>query len=257
MFGRAAPLNRALSRVAAKHRYTQPLKGGNRGPSYAIAPRRCPSGHALGRMRPPSRITMANRLTFSRRGTLAAGLGAIAACLGHHRTAHATGPSVPARQQAELFAKAAKYDRRMGTRIVDGALRIVVAHKRSSAESEEVALLFARRLGEIGKIGDAALGIESVTVAGASDLVTRLRVGDVAAAYLSPGLRSQIGALADDLRGVSVLTVAASPEYVAEGLVLGFDLVDARPRLLVNLERARAQGVDFHSSFLKLSQIVT
>lgn len=164
---------------------------------------------------------------------------------------------MPARQQAELFAKAGKYDRRMETRIVDGALRVLVAQRRDDAESEEVALLFARRLREIGAIGDTPVVIESSTIAGAADLAPRLRTGEVAAVYLSTGLRSQIDALADSLRGVSVLTVAASAEYVAEGVVLGFDLVDGRPRLLVNLERARAQGVDFHASFLKLSQIVT
>lgn len=204
---------------------------------------------------PPT--SLVDRIALSRRGALAIGLGVFAGWAGFRGVARAAGPSVPARQQAELFAKAGKYDRRMDTRVVDGSLRILVAERRDDAESEEVALLFARRMREIGSIGDTPLVIENTTIGGAADLAPRLRLGDVAAVYVSTGLRSQIDTLADALRGVSVLTVAASPEYVAEGLVLGFDLVDGRPRLLVNLERARAQGVDFHASFLKLSQIVT
>ena len=163
---------------------------------------------------------------------------------------------VPAKQQAELLAKAGKYDRQMVNRAVEGRLRIVMAARTGSSESREFSLLARKRLAELGRIGELELELEAIEVERATDLAPRLHAGDVAIAYLSTGLRSHVAALADQLGGRSVLTVAAAPEYVELGAVLGFDLVNGSPSLLVNLRRARSQRVEFHASFLKLASII-
>jgi hypothetical protein len=54
---------------------------------------------------------------------------------------------------------------------------------------------------------------------------------------------------------VSLLTVGATPEYVESGIVLGFDLVSGRPKLLINLSQARKQQVDFPASVLRLMKV--
>ena len=51
------------------------------------------------------------------------------------------------------------------------------------------------------------------------------------------------------------MTVGAVGSYVKGGIVLGFDLVSGKPKLLVNLTQARRQHVDLSSSVLKLAEI--
>jgi hypothetical protein len=57
------------------------------------------------------------------------------------------------------------------------------------------------------------------------------------------------------LSGVDVLSVSPVPEYVEQGIVLGFDVVSGKPRLLVNLGQARLQHVALRAEVLKLMKV--
>jgi hypothetical protein len=57
------------------------------------------------------------------------------------------------------------------------------------------------------------------------------------------------------LTPVSVLSVGDVPEYVPDGVVLGFDLEAGKPKLLVNLDQARRQNVEFTSDVLRLMKV--
>src|SRR5207247_2537070 len=62
--------------------------------------------------------------------------------------------------------------------------------------------------------------------------------------YVTPGFSDpEIGAIVASLRGVDVLSAGALPAYVPLGIVLGFDLVSGRPKVLVHLTQARRQHV--------------
>src|SRR5258706_418637 len=52
-----------------------------------------------------------------------------------------------------------------------------------------------------------------------------------------------------------VLRVAAVPDYVRDGIVLGFDVVSGRPKLLFNLPQAKLQKVALAASVLKLMTV--
>ena len=193
---------------------------------------------------------------LSRRHLLAGTAGSL--LLAGSRSAWAK-TAVPAKRQAELMAKAGKYDREMAGRAVDGRLRLMLVERRGSAESREFVLLAGRRLEELGRIGahDIELVEHLVDDAGEVDDLSAAIVGEhMAMVVISTDLRALVEPLATSLRGHSVLTVAAAPEYVRLGAVLGFDLVNGTPALLVNHAQARAQGVDFTASFLELANIV-
>jgi hypothetical protein len=72
-----------------------------------------------------------------------------------------------------------------------------------------------------------------------------------------PGFsESELAAIAEACAGISVLSVGALARYVERGTVLAFDLVGGKPKLLVNLTRARKQQVDLSSSVLKLMRVI-
>src|SRR5262249_52780572 len=54
----------------------------------------------------------------------------------------------------------------------------------------------------------------------------------------------------------NIVTVSAAAAHVKLGVILGFDLVEAKPRILVHLKQARAQNVVFLSGLLTHSVIV-
>lgn len=91
----------------------------------------------------------------------------------------------------------------------------------------------------------------------AEAIANRCRTERIAVVYVSSGLDDGIEALRSALTGVDVLTVAATPSYVDAGIVLGFDLVSGKPKLLLNYPQAKAQHVDFPASVLLLLRIVS
>ncbi|MBL8955743.1 MAG: DUF4154 domain-containing protein [Myxococcaceae bacterium] len=54
----------------------------------------------------------------------------------------------------------------------------------------------------------------------------------------------------------NIVTVSAVAAHVRQGVILGFDVLEAKPRILVHLKQARAQSVVFLSGLLTHSVIV-
>jgi hypothetical protein len=162
---------------------------------------------------------------------------------------------VPFEVQAELLAKAAKYDRNFAVR-AGGVARVLILERAGVPSSEGSARIMAARLAEAGNVGGLPVELVReafVSVSSAKSRVAALRPCIV---WLAPGLDEDVTALAVALRGTSVLTAGAVPEYPPLGVVLGFRLQEGKPRMLVHLGQARAQAVDFHAAFLNLVEVV-
>jgi hypothetical protein len=71
-----------------------------------------------------------------------------------------------------------------------------------------------------------------------------------------PGLQNNIAEIKRSLDGLDVLSVASIGSYVHQGIVLGFDVVSGKPKLLVNLEQAHSQKISFKSELLKMVRVV-
>ncbi len=198
----------------------------------------------------PTQVDAAGILV-SRRGILQ--IATLAAVLLWARGARAGAP--PVKLQAQLLLKAAKYDRRLAAR-AGTVVRVLSVVRKDSAQSRESAAVFRRELLAQGRIGELPIEVEDLDADAIDDLAGRVQSEHVSIVFLSDELLSKVRDLATSLRGISVLTVAVAPEYVAEGAVLGFDLVEGRPKILVNLKQAEAQDVAFAAAFLKLAEVV-
>jgi hypothetical protein len=73
--------------------------------------------------------------------------------------------------------------------------------------------------------------------------------------YVTPDFDSELDALGRALGGVDVLTVSAVPDYVSRGVVLGFELVSGKPKILLDLPQAKRQNVDFSAAVLRLMKV--
>ena len=91
---------------------------------------------------------------------------------------------------------------------------------------------------------------------GAQALAKTCRDRHISVVYFGPGFRDDIGKLRAALSGVDVMSVASVPDYVQGGIVLGFDVVSGRPKLLFNLTQARLQNVDLRAAVLKLMTVI-
>jgi hypothetical protein len=163
--------------------------------------------------------------------------------------------AVPVALQAELVAKVAAYDRNLPAR-AGGRVHVVLVVKPKDDAGSRFAKNMASALGGVADIGGLPHDETTVTYTGAPALADVCRSKHVAILYLAPGLGDEVPAIKAALEGVSVLSVAAVANEVPKGVVLGFDLVSGKPKIVVHLGQARRQDVSFRADLLKLARVL-
>jgi hypothetical protein len=164
--------------------------------------------------------------------------------------------AVPIAHQMDLLAKVASYDRNLAARAGD-RVNIVVLTRAGSDESTRVAGQAERALSEKGPIAGLPHAQRIVAYSDASSLSALCKAQRIAIVYVTPGFSdAEIDAMGKAFTGGDVLTASAVPSFVSKGLVLGFDLVSGRARLVVHLSQARKQKVYFGADILNLAQVI-
>jgi uncharacterized protein DUF4154 len=164
--------------------------------------------------------------------------------------------AVPISLQVELLLKVASYDRNLKARAGD-QVRIAVLIHQEDADSGRSAAQALKALADVEDIDGLPVERLIMTYTDAAALARQTNEGSLSILYVMPGFDdSEMASIAQALDGVSVLSAGALAKYTAQGVVLGFDLAGGKPKLLVNLERARRQHVELSSSVLKLMRVV-
>jgi hypothetical protein len=162
--------------------------------------------------------------------------------------------ALPVAKQMELLAKVADYDRnfheRAGTRA-----RVVILEKAGDGDSVRTAIQMQAALSHIDAVAGLPHDDAIETYGGPAALAEECRSKHVAIIIVGPGFRDDVDAIRTALDGVDVLTVSAVADYVPRGIVLGFDLVGGRPKMLVQLTQAKRQHVTFVTDVLRLMQV--
>jgi hypothetical protein len=170
-------------------------------------------------------------------------------------SARAEDMALPVGLQVELLVKVAGYDRNMAQRAGD-RVRVVILTRPGSDESAKVGAQVETALKDRGAIAGLPHEESIVPFVDARSLADLCRARRLAIVYVTPGFTDgEISAIAAALDGVDVFTAAALPSFVPRGIVLGFDLVSAKPKLLVHLGQARKQKVDLSADVLKLMKV--
>jgi hypothetical protein len=162
--------------------------------------------------------------------------------------------SVPTGAQAELLAKLVGFDRNYASR-AGGKAIILLAAMPGNPESMSAALEMKAALSRMPKVGDLPHEEHIVVHGSAVALADLVRSRKAAVVYFGPGFEKQVPAIRDAFASVNVLSVGGVPSYVPDGIVLGFDLVSGRPKLLVHLVQARKQQVAVPASVLNLMKV--
>lgn len=162
--------------------------------------------------------------------------------------------AVPVSLQAELFVKVAAYDKNLAARAGD-RVRVMILQKPEIAESVRATAQMQKALSQLADIAGIPHETQITFFTTAEDLASAVKTKRVSVVYITPGFDADIAAIAKALAGASVLTVASLASYVPKRVVLGFDLVSGKPKLLVNVAQAKAQSVAFKPDVLKLMKV--
>ncbi len=189
------------------------------------------------------------------RRSFVAAFAAAGASLALPRLARAEDVVVPVALQVKLLVKVAGYDKNLASRAGDRA-RVAVVTKSGDADAKRVAAQAISALGDYDSVAGLPLDAAEEAFTSAVELKKAITKRRLAIVYLTPGFdRAEIEAIAAALAGVDVLSVTAVPTDVPRGVVLGFDLISGKPKILVLLPQAKKQNVALSSDVVKLAKV--
>jgi hypothetical protein len=185
------------------------------------------------------------------RGELIRGALALA-ILGWPRIVRAGAPTP---LQAQLLGRLAAFDRSFAAR-AGAVAKVWFLHKPKDAESASVTNAVAKAAAALPEIGGLHPEITVAELGDPTALATRCPAEHLAIVYFGPSTEGDMPAVARALAGVDLITVGGSGLHAEKGAVVGFDVEEGRPRIVVNLRSAKAQKVSFRAELLKLARVI-
>jgi hypothetical protein len=170
------------------------------------------------------------------------------------RRAWAEDVAVPLPMQVQLFTSVADYDKGFAER-ANGKVKIVLLTSKNP-DSARAATQVQGALARLAQIGGQPHEESVVRFESGAALTNLCRSNGISVVFVMPGFQSEIADIKRSLDGINVLSVATIGSYVQQGVVLGFDVISGKPKLLVNLGQARAQKVNFKAELLKMVKVI-
>jgi uncharacterized protein DUF4154 len=163
---------------------------------------------------------------------------------------------VPLALEVSLVARVAMFERGLRSK-PDERIRVLIVEQAGLARSRAAAAQLMARFEEMQEIASKPIEVERISFTTPVELAQACEARSAAIAFFTPGFdHEQIRAAAGALQSLQVLSVGAVASYVEDGVVLGFDLVSGKPKLIVNLGQARRQRLDFESPFLSIVKVI-
>ena len=170
-----------------------------------------------------------------------------------HR-AQAKSSTAPSVVQAQIITRILPYDRAFEQKVKREVV-IVLVQRPDDPESASAVQQMQNALKDVGEVRGRALKVRVLSYSTPSALAASLRGEGAHVAYIAPGLLREVPLIAQALAGSGVLSFAANEPCVPEGIVLGVEIADGKPRMSINLRQARTQKIEFPAAILKLAKV--
>ncbi len=166
------------------------------------------------------------------------------------------GELVPLPLRAAIMVRSVGYERTVTERPGEAVLAVVIGSSGKGAEDGKAMLAVLTKLQDEVRIGHRKVRVVPVTHESAqktSDELKRLRA-DIA--YFAQGLEGDIQDVSPEPEGTTRIVVCADGGDMEPGCVLGVELADNKPRVVLSMKQANAVGLRFQPEFLRLARIL-
>jgi hypothetical protein len=170
------------------------------------------------------------------------------------RTVQAEDVGVPPRVQAQLITKVPEYDRKFRER-AGKRVGVLILSKGAKPESVRAASLLQAALSQEHAIAGLPHETAVMSFTDAVALSAEAKKRSISVVYVPPGFDSELESICSAMQPLGVMTITAVPDYVRRCIVVGFEAVSGKPKLLIHLGQARRHGIEFKSEILKLAKV--
>lgn len=156
---------------------------------------------------------------------------------------------------APVVARILSYERTLPSR-AGGSVDIAVVFAPGSAESREEADAYSVALTRMTGNTVQGLPLRVSAVAYSASALAALVSGSADVIIVCSGLEGHVPAIAQATRARNVLTVGLMRAHVQQATSIAVVMEDGRPKIVTHLGHARAEGMQFSSQLLRLSEVL-
>ena len=162
---------------------------------------------------------------------------------------------VPVNIQYELLAKILTYEKNLINK-TELSIGVVFQEKfRKSLNAKNDLMEAARRSDNTGD-NPFVMKFIPIEISQKQDLEEALLDMDLNAVYITPLRAIALEGIMNYTRKSGTLSLTGIPEYVENGLTLGFGSRGGKAVIIINLKASRLETVHFSSSLLKLAHVI-
>jgi hypothetical protein len=164
---------------------------------------------------------------------------------------------VPPDIQTPILLKIISYDNALKEKC-SGTLHIGILYIQDGGESEEMKDNVIRALNKFKNVTVQGLAFDYrvIQILDKEPLNESSDLMDCQILYICSGLDARIAELSAFARHHGKTTITGIESYVRSGLSIGVVLREDKPKILINLEATKAEGVMLDSRVLQLAEII-
>lgn len=164
---------------------------------------------------------------------------------------------VPVELQYQLFLKILDFDRNLKTRVGEEIVFGIAYQKtfRESADTKDELVKSIQR-SSLKEINSLPIRFFLVELKGENDLADALAKEKINILYITPLRAFDIRAFANVCQAKQIMTLTGVPSYMDLGISIGFEVKGQSPEIVINLQSAKAEGMDFSSRLLQLARVI-
>jgi hypothetical protein len=164
---------------------------------------------------------------------------------------------LPVKVRMAILFKTLTYDLNLKSRCPEG-LRIGVVGRIGNETSMSIAKeTIAEIKANAGKkVKGLGISVEPVTVAGMDGIKKAVDEKKVNMLYLTPGMTNLLDPIIKYAGQKKIVLLTGEGDQVRKGVAVGAVLRDKKPKILVHLKSAGAQGAKFDARLLRLIEVV-
>ncbi len=164
---------------------------------------------------------------------------------------------LPVEDQVPLFIKILNYDRSLKNRDDDKVV-IGIIYQEKFRKSDITKDEFLNSIQDISDNTINGKPVECIPVE-VSNLQNLDRIIDsrnISVLYVAPLRSIEINRIYHISRRKKVVTISGVSKYIREGISVGLELVDEKPKILINRKASKNEGIDFTSQLLRLAILI-
>lgn len=162
---------------------------------------------------------------------------------------------VPVDVQINLYMKILNFDRNLTSRTQNNMV-IGVIFQTKNKTSEEAKDQFISGIAKIsgGKIKEVSVRSVEIDIASNPNLSTAIQ--GVNALYITPMRAVDIQQICTIAQSRKIATFTGVESYVEEGISTGIGSQGGKPKIRINLNSAKAEGVEYEATILKIADLI-